>query len=179
MKKKIIPVIAVLFLIFIILVGIIIGRKIKAFMPSSEQQDLETYFGITSQEEAAIELNRSLTEEKALLRDGGIYLDFNYVHDYLNDRFYWDANENILLYTTSSNVVKASADSKDYYIGRKKDSKPYKIVLVNVDKTYIALDYVAQYTNLTYEHVKDPDRVLLQTKWGTIQKAGIKRKTHG
>ena len=177
MKKKIIPVIAVLFLIFIILVGIIIGRKIKAFMPSSEQQDLETYFGITSQEEAAIELNRSLTEEKALLRDGGIYLDFNYVHDYLNDRFYWDANENILLYTTSSNVVKASADSKDYYIGRKKDSKPYKIVLVNVDKTYIALDYVAQYTNLTYEHVKDPDRVLLQTKWGTIQKAGIKRKT--
>ncbi len=177
MKKKIIPVIAVLFLIFIILVGIIIGRKIKAFMPSSEQQDLETYFGITSQEEVAIELNRSLTEEKALLRDGGIYLDFNYVHDYLNDRFYWDANENILLYTTSSNVVKASADSKDYYIGRKKDSKPYKIVLVNVDKTYIALDYVAQYTNLTYEHVKDPDRVLLQTKWGTIQKAGIKRKT--
>ena len=105
MKKKIIPVIAVLFLIFIILVGIIIGRKIKAFMPSSEQQDLETYFGITSQEEAAIELNRSLTEEKALLRDGGIYLDFNYVHDYLNDRFYWDANENILLYTTSSNEI--------------------------------------------------------------------------
>ena len=46
MKKKIIPVIAVLFLIFIILVGIIIGRKIKAFMPSSEQQDLETYFGL-------------------------------------------------------------------------------------------------------------------------------------
>ena len=151
MNKKVIPVIAVLSLIFIILVGIIVGKKIKQIMPSTEQQDLEAYFGITSDDEAAIELNHELVEEKAMLRDGAVYLDFNYVHDYLNDRFYWDENENILLYTTSSNVVKASADRKDYYIGRKKDSKPYKIVLIDADKTFIALDYVAQYTNLAYE----------------------------
>ena len=62
-------------------------------------------FGITSEDEAAIELNHNLEEEKALIRDGAVYLNYNYVHDYLNDRFYWDANENILLYTTSSNVV--------------------------------------------------------------------------
>ena len=110
MNKKVIPVIAVLSLIFIILVGIIVGKKIKQIMPSTEQQDLEAYFGITSDDEAAIELNHELVEEKAMLRDGAVYLDFNYVHDYLNDRFYWDENENILLYTTSSNVVKASAD---------------------------------------------------------------------
>lgn len=133
MKKKIVPVIAVLFLIFIVLVGIIIGKKVKQFMPSNEEQNLDTYFGITSEDEAAIELNHNLEEEKALIRDGAVYLNYNYVHDYLNDRFYWDANENILLYTTSANVIKASADSKEYYIGRKKDSKPYKIVLLNVD----------------------------------------------
>ena len=177
MKKKLVPVIAVLFLVFIILVGIIIGKKIKQFMPSNEQQNLDTYFGISSEDEAAIELNHDLVEEKALIRDGAVYLDYQYVHDYLNDRFYWDANENILLYTTSANVVKVSADSKEYYIGRKKDSKPYKIVLVNVDKTYIALDYVAQYTDLTYERFEEPNRILLQTQWGTIKKAGIKRKT--
>ena len=177
MKKKIVPVIAVLFLIFIVLVGIIIGKKVKQFMPSNEEQNLDTYFGITSEDEAAIELNQNLEEEKALIRDGAVYLNYNYVHDYLNDRFYWDANENILLYTTSANVIKASADSKEYYIGRKKDSKPYKIVLLNVDSIYIALDYVAQYTNLTYERFDSPNRILLQTKWGTIKKAGVKRKT--
>ncbi len=165
MKKKIVPVIAVLFLIFIVLVGIIIGKKVKQFMPSNEEQNLDTYFGITSEDEAAIELNHNLEEEKALIRDGAVYLNYNYVHDYLNDRFYWDANENILLYTTSANV------------GRKKDSKPYKIVLLNVDSIYIALDYVAQYTNLTYERFDSPNRILLQTKWGTIKKAGVKRKT--
>ena len=93
MKKKLVPVIAVLFLVFIILVGIIIGKKIKQFMPSNEQQNLDTYFGISSEDEAAIELNHELVEEKALIRDGAAYLDYQYVHDYLNDRFYWDAIE--------------------------------------------------------------------------------------
>lgn len=177
MKDKIIPIAAVLSLIFIILVSIMAGKKIRQYVPSSEEQDLETYFGITADDEIAIELNHSIIEEKALLRDGEIYLDYDYVHDFLNDRFYWDTNENILLYTTSSDVIKASADSKDYYIGRKKNSKAYKIVLVNVDKTYVALDYVAEYTDLDYEYFKEPDRVLLQTEWGTVVKADIKRKT--
>ena len=149
MKKKMVPVLAVLILIFIILVGIIAGRKIKQYLPSNEEQDLNVYFGVASQDEAAIELNHNIIEEKALLVDSVVYLDFNFVHDQLNDRFYWDANENVLLYTMSSNVVKASADSMNYYVGRKKENKPYKIVLVNKDQTYIALDYVAEYTNIT------------------------------
>lgn len=177
MKKNLIPVLSVLVLIFIILVGIIAGRKIKQYMPSNEEQDLDVYFGITSDDELAIELNHNIIEEKALLIDGEIYLDYNYIHDNLNDRFYWDANENILLYTTSSNVIKAEADSKDFYIGKKKDSKSYKIVIVDVNQTYIALDYVAEYTNLTYEQYTEPNRVLLKTQWGTVTKTAVKRKT--
>lgn len=177
MKKKMVPVLAVLILIFIILVGIIAGRKIKQYLPSNEEQDLNVYFGVASQDEAAIELNHNIIEEKALLVDSVVYLDFNFVHDQLNDRFYWDANENVLLYTMSSNVVKASADSMNYYVGRKKENKPYKIVLVNKDQTYIALDYVAEYTNITYKAFTEPNRILLQTQWGTIKKADVKRKT--
>ena len=46
MKDKIIPVVAVLSLIFIILVSIIVGKKIKQYVPNSEEQNLEEYFGI-------------------------------------------------------------------------------------------------------------------------------------
>ncbi len=177
MKKQMVPVLAVLVLIFIILVGIIAGRKIKQLLPSTQEQDLETYFGVASEDEAAIELNHNIIEEKALLVDSEVYLDFDFVHDQLNDRFYWDANENVLLYTTSSNVIKASADSSKYYIGRKKDNKPYKIVLINKDQTYIALNFVSEYTNLNYEYYNEPNRVLLKTQWGTVKNAAVKRKT--
>ena len=47
MKDKIIPVVAVLSLIFIILVSIIVGKKIKQYVPNSEEQNLEE---ITSEE---------------------------------------------------------------------------------------------------------------------------------
>ncbi len=177
MKKKIIPVLTVLILIFVILILLIIGKKIKQYVPSKEKENLETYFGIASEDEFAIELNRELMEEKALARKEEVYLDFDFVHDQLNDRFYWDTNENVLLYTTSKNMVKASADSKDYYIGKKKNSKNYKIVLVDAEKAYIALDFVAEYTNLTYEQYSEPNRVLLQTKWGAIKTAVVKKKT--
>lgn len=177
MKKKILPVLTVLILIFILLLIAIVSKKIKQYMPSKEEQNLTEYFGITAEGEMAVELNRALTEEKAFQQDGQVYLDYTYIHDRLNDRFYWDENENVLLYTTSSDVVKASADSRDYYIGKKKNSKDYKIVLLDVDKAYVALDYVAEYTNLAYATYEDPDRVLIQNKWGTVTQATIKKKT--
>ncbi len=84
MKDKIIPVVAVLSLIFIILVSIIVGKKIKQYVPNSEEQNLEEYFGITADDEIAIELNHSIIEEKALLRNGEIYLDYNYELEHIH-----------------------------------------------------------------------------------------------
>lgn len=177
MRKKIIPILSVLILIFIILVCVIVGKKVKQYMPSKEIQDLNKYFAIETDQEAAIEVNHTLIEEKAFQKDNEIYLDYNYVHDQLNDRFYWDANENVMLYTTSDNVIKISAESKDYYIGKKKNSMNYNIVLIDADKTYLALDFVAGYTNLEYKTYENPNRVLIQTKWEKVTNIEVKKKT--
>lgn len=177
MRKKIIPILSVLILIFIILVCVIVGKKVRQYMPSKEIQDLNKYFAVETDREAAIEVNHTLIEEKAFQKDGEIYLDYNYVHDQLNDRFYWDANENIMLYTTSDNVIKVSAESKDYYIGKKKNSMNYNIVLIDADQTYLALDFVAGYTNLEYKTYEKPNRVLIQTEWGKVTNIEVKKKT--
>lgn len=177
MKKKIIPVLTVLILIFIILLIVLVSRKVREYLPGTEKQDLETYFGLTSEDEIALELNHNIIEEKAFRKGNEVYLNYQYIHDELNDRFYWDTNENLLLYTTSSNVIKAYADSKEYYIGKKKNSKDYEIVLVDKDHVYIALDFVAEYTNLAYELYEEPYRVLLRTKWGKVKKITVKKKT--
>lgn len=95
-------------------------KKVKQYMPSAEIQDLNKYFAVETEQDAAIEVNHEIIEEKAFQKDGVIYLDYNYVHDQLNDRFYWDANENTMLYTTSDHVIKISAESESYYIGKKK-----------------------------------------------------------
>ena len=76
------------------------------------------YFGMESDSQVAITLNNTVLEEFATLIDGQVYLDYNFVHDIINERFYWDANENILLYTTSSDVVSAHAEENKYMIGK-------------------------------------------------------------
>lgn len=177
MRKKIIPVLSVLVLIFIILVCLIVGKKVKQYMPSKEIQDLNKYFAVETEQDAAIEVNHEMIEEKAFQKDGAIYLDYNYVHDQLNDRFYWDANENTMLYTTSDHVIKISAESESYYIGKKKNSMNYKIVLIDADKTYLALDFVKEYTNLEYKAFEKPNRVLIQTEWGKVTNVEVKKKT--
>ena len=40
---------------------------------------------------------------------------------------------------------------------------------------YIEADFVKQYTNMTYETLQEPDRILVTYKWGTIQQAKVKR----
>ena len=44
------------------------------------------------------------------------------VKNLLNERFYCDGYENILLYTTPEDVISASASSKDYYVTKEKKS---------------------------------------------------------
>ncbi len=41
------------------------------------------------------------------MRDGRCYLPLDTVHTYLNDRFYADYNENLLLYTTPDEIIRA------------------------------------------------------------------------
>ena len=88
----------------------------------------------------------------------------------LNKRFYWDANENLLIYTTATSVIKAGLDSKTYDINKSSNTKDYVIAKLRGDKLYIALDFIKEYTALEYKTYKNPNRVVLTYKFGDKQK---------
>ena len=58
-----------------------------------------------------------------------LYLDYDTVRELFNDRFYWDGNENLLLYTTASDVITAKASGKEYAVTKKKQEEDYVIVI--------------------------------------------------
>ena len=95
-KKLIIPFIALLVLA-ILITGI--ALLVKKYMPSSKEMSLDDYFKVSKGEMQVI-LQDQIYDTKALYDNGEIYVDFGLVHDSLNSRFYWDAKENQLLYTT-------------------------------------------------------------------------------
>lgn len=159
MKKKNKVLIPALGVIIVILV-IIIGYNIKINMPSKKHMSLNRYYNAQAGRISVI-MQDSLYEEKGLYQDGHVYLDIDTVKKYINSRFYWDSNENLLLYTTSTNVISVELDSSDYYINKSKAAEDYKIVTLADNKAYIALDFVKNYSAVEYEKFDKPDRVVV------------------
>ena len=111
MKKKIIPVIAAIALIIVVVLFMVLGNIIEKYTPSKETKDLSEYYGLTSDTDVALICNNEVIDTKGKLVNGEVYLSYETVRNYLNARFYWDPNENILRYTTANDLISVNAES--------------------------------------------------------------------
>ena len=177
MKKKVVPILIAIALI-IIIGGLSFGGKIiEKYSYSKERADLNAYYHISDSEDAAIVLQNEIVEERARVIDGTWYLDLDTVHKYLNDRFYMDRNEDLLLYTLPEDIVKVVIGSSVKETEDGSEDLGYTIARYEGEKLYLAVDYVKQYTNFGYEVFTDPNRVQIDTQWEEMQVASIKKNT--
>ena len=80
-----------------------------------------------------------------------------------------------MLYTMPTDVVQIPAGSNSYTADGKTQSLNYNIVLIDGTETYIALDFVKQYTDISYETFHDPDRIVINNEWGDMTVASIRK----
>lgn len=175
MKKKAAPVLAIVLLI-VIVVGIgFLTRVIKKYTPSSEVMSSQEYFGLDHEGEAAIVAGSEILPYKGKILNEVAYVDYQAVKEVLNDYFYWDSENNTMLYTMPTDVVQIPAGSNSYTADGKTQSLNYNIVLIDGTETYIALDFVKQYTDISYEMFHDPDRIVINNEWGDMTVASIRK----
>ena len=150
--------------VLLALAAILAVIMLKKFAPNNTHMSLTKYFQVTDQGMMPVVLEDDICGLKAIEKDGHIYVDREFVTEKLNHRFYWDANENMLLYTTSTKLISAALNSKDCYINNKsRDSKDYTIAVAQDNVVYVALDYVQQYTAMDYKQYKKPNRIVIHT----------------
>lgn len=178
MKKKALPVLVVCALIVIIVAITGISALIKKYTPSKERQELREYYNLTSEDQVAIILNNEVIETTAKMIGDHVYIDYQFVHDSLNPRFYWDANENILLYATARDLISAEADNNSYLVTKSSIDYGRPIVKATSDSAYIDLDFVKEYSDFTYEYFSDPNRIIVYNTWGNYEVATVRRNTH-
>lgn len=169
MRKKLIPTLIAIFLIIVIAGGAAGVMLYEKFSYSKEVADKDAYFGLESREAVAILLNDEILEEKGIMQGGHCYLDLETVHAYLNDRFYVDYNEKLLLYALPDEVVRLDlgAEGPDGYVaGFEKDGK-----------AYLALDYVKKYSDFNFALYAEPNRVILETQWEERKTALVQKDT--
>ena len=175
MKKKAAPVLAIVLLI-VIVAGIgFLTRVIKKYTPSSEVMSSQEYFGLDHEGEAAIVAGSEILPYKGKILNEVAYVDYQAVKEVLNDYFYWDSENNTMLYTMPTDVVQIPAGSNSYTADGKTQSLNYNIALIDGTETYIALDFVKQYTDISYETFHDPDRIVINNEWGDMTVASIRK----
>lgn len=175
--KKVIPALVAIVLIFVIVAASLGMKLIEKYSYSKERADLEEYFELEKEEEVAILLQDELLEEKALLLEGEYYLSLNFVQENLNERFYVDEGEGLLLYTTPDDIIRTEIGSTQFVQKGEAQDAGYRIVRYEDDTLYIAVEYVKKFTNFAYETFTEPNRMQIYSQWGEYQCAEVKKDT--
>lgn len=154
----------------VLIIGVGIGIAIvKSMTPSNEVMLLTDYYQVEDSEVMII-LQDEIYDKSGIMADGTIYIDYDTVVQEFNHRFYWDNNENILTYTTPTEIIQAEAVSNKYTVTKSmiKTDTPseYPIIKLYGEKVYIALDFVQKYSDIKYSFYVEPNRIVINYKWG-------------
>ncbi|MGB4661592.1 MAG: glycosyl hydrolase family 18 protein [Mobilitalea sp.] len=167
---------AVIILIFIV-TGVMIVKKLT---PSKEIMPITEYYSMEDSE-VMILLQDEIYANKGMLIDGVVYIDYDIVVSDFNHRFYWDKNENILTYTTPEEILQAEVGIQGYSVMKSMIAtdvdSDYSVVEVFADQVYIALDFVQQYSDMTYEFYENPNRIVVNYRYGDYLYSDVSKAT--
>lgn len=175
MKKKILPVLVAIVLMLVIGGIAVFGYLKEKYSYGTQMADLNEYFKVSAEGEAAIILQDSLLEEKAVIKDGICYFDLDTVHRYLNEIFYIDREEKLLLYTNATQTIRSNLGEKTYTDVSGSHDMQHVISYEEGDTIYLLADFVKLYTNFSYEVFER--QVQIYTEWGSREVAELKKDT--
>ncbi len=172
--KRILPVLAVLVLI-VLVGGLVVGKPLlDKYSYGTEEADLDEYFGVTEGVKAIV-LQDELTDEQVVLRDGYCYVTMEQTAKYFNDGFYVNLPEGQILYTGPEDTAVIPIGGSSVSNAEGTQNKDYTVCFEDGDTLYMALDFLKDYANFSYEEY---DRqIQLYTEWGEKTVADANKKT--
>ena len=173
--------ILLLILIAFAAVAVFVSRR---FAPSKDYADLASYYHMTAREstnrqaaagnELAIVLNDKIldNEDTAVfraVRDGNeIYVGASLVQDLIDNRFYLDKNEELLVYTNAVSSIIVPYNSSTYTSDGNEFDAGYVIVKTIGEDVYLNMNFVADHSTATYQVFSQPDRICIQNETGSV-----------
>ena len=171
--------ILLLILIVFAVIGVFISRR---FAPSKAQADLQEYYNLTVKESAG--RPAALSDELAIIVDSSIldgtspsqfravkagseiYAGLSFIQDNIDGRFYYDRNEDLVIFTNASESYVTEVGSSIYSWAGGEQDAGYVIAREFNDGVYVSMSYVAMHTGITYKALSDPARLYIRTETG-------------
>ncbi len=158
MRKKKSPVPVLVSLIAAAVIVGIGGFAVNRYAPTGKQMDKEEYYGLTEPSQAALVVNGQVLEEKGILSDGEIYIDYHTVWNYFNSGFYWEEARQTLMLTLPEGTLTWMADDGTEAVLLSEEGTPY-----------ISAACVQENSDIDMEIYREPDRVSARTEWDGLE----------
>ena len=167
MKKKYMPAFVVCLLILVLAVAGGAVHVISKYIPTKDCMDLNEYYGQVAEGEAALILGTEKLEQRGIISGEEGYLPLDVVNTYLNQRYYWDAESQQILYVTPSEVTSMPASLE---AGSE--------VWIRDGTVYLSLSYIRQYTDLDTYIYENPGRIAIQYQFSDVNTVTAKKDTY-
>jgi len=145
-KSSKLPLIVAVLVVAAIAAVLFVNALAEEFGYSREHQDLNAYFGITSEDQAVIISDKKVLDAAPVIQGDAVYIPMSLANTYY-DNFYYDSREGHLLVTGATRTVEGVQGS-DY--------------LVN-EEAYVSLAFLNRFVPMEYQIYKDPVRVEINT----------------
>lgn len=177
MRKKVIGVLLTIILV-VVMGGIAVFSLYNyRYAESNERLNYEEAYAISGNE-YTVTFNNELKDYRALEVDGQVYLALSGVQTEINNRFYWDQNENVLIYTRPYGSVKAWPDQTAYSDpAQGQIDLGYAPLRNESGQMYIALDYVKMFTKCDIDVYTNPNRLVVRTNWDEVPMVNVESDT--
>lgn len=125
--------------------------------------DLNWYMGLTYQNEnaediayetsvegatfAAVALENEYSTMPGLIVGEDSYINIDTVKDYIDDRFHWDSNEGLVMFTSATDIYEADEDSSVL----NGEDIGYTISIIDGEFCYLNTKFVGRYVDYKYE----------------------------
>lgn len=151
-------------IVICIVVTVLAVALVDKYTPSETMRPLDNYYDVAP-DEAVVLFENEIYEERALLREGGIYLAFATVESLLNKEFYLDEAEQLLSYALPEEVIRAE-EGKSFYYNNREEVPFSHPILLNLDGTYyLSLEFTQMFSNMKYSFYENPNRVVINYQW--------------
>lgn len=175
--KKVVPILLTIGFILCTIIGYLIYTAYEKYSPTKEKANAAEVYQVSA-DEAALFFNNEQQQMNGLYQGGEVYLPHAWVAGQLNERYYWDAGEQLLVYALPERIEYIDEQSKD------DAGKP---LMVKKDETvYMSLGLISKYTNIRTKVFDDGEarRVFIDDRfepesWNYLEKKGAVRVKGG
>ncbi len=167
---KIFPV-AVMLIVFFFL---IFGKKIfDKYIPSKEEKDLNEWFEVAG-DRVRMHLNDKRDNDiTAIAKEGELYIPISWVKENINKRFFWNPEEDLLVYTLPDQII--------HYNSSSVNEDGHRTYILTDEGMYLSYNLVEQYSDVRSSLFVAPEepakRAFIYKDRGVYKRAEIKKDT--